>query len=215
MKISTFIAAIIGFVLVLMLIVVEPSGPIEYRTFEGVDYYETLRKDTFRSKDGQEIIFKDFGSAKLLANPNDPDFSIYYVNTLEVYVTVAPNVTYKCDIYGTCGRGQFVLEDMFLDQLSVFERHEISVEDQNLISPVLRVILVVLLYGASVAFYKVATLNGLEQYQLIQKIRGKKETDIDPNAMYSRLFHKWFRIGLYVLSASSFLFLFKFIYWIK
>lgn len=213
MKISTFIALIIGFVLSLMLIVVEPSGPIEYRIYEGENYYATFRKDTFRSKAGDEIIFQDYGSAKLLVDPENPDFTIYYVSILEVYVTVAPNVTYKCDIYGTCGRGQFVLEDMFLDQLSFFERHEIPVEDQNLISPLMRVAYTVLLYGLSVAFYKVARLNGVEQYNLIQTIKGKPKSDIE-DKMYSRQFHKWFKISLYVLSAASFIFLFKFIYWI-
>ena len=215
MKISTFIASIIGFVLILMLIVVEPSGPIEYRTYEGVNYYETFRKDTFRSKDGDEIIFEDYGSAKLLVDPNNPDFNIYYVSMLEVYVTVAPTVTYKCDIYGTCGRGQFVLDNMFLDQLSVFERHEIPVSDQNLISPLFRVVLVVFFYAISVVFYKVAALNGFEQYKIIQRIKGKKTNEIEDQKMYSRRFHKWLKISLYVLSFSSFVFLFKFIYWIK
>lgn len=214
MKISTFFASIIGFVLLMMLIVVEPAGPIEYRIYKNENYYATLKKTTFKSEDGKVIIFEDYGSAILVRDPELPDFSIYYVSMLEVYVTVAKNVTYKCDIYGTCGKGRFLFDDMFLGELSVFKRHEIPVSDQDLIKPFPRVILTVVFYAAAFGLYKVASYNRVEQYQIINRLKFNKKNRIDEKTMYSITFHKIFSITLYIFAAVLFVTLFKFIYWI-
>lgn len=214
MKISTFFALVIGFVLLMMLIVVEPSGPIEYRIYKGESYYATLKKTTFRSEDGKEIIFEDYGSAIFVRDPELPEFSIYYVSTLELYVTVAKNVTYKCDIYGTCGKGRFVFDDMFLGELSVFTRHEIPVSEQNLIRPFPRVIMTILFFSTSFGLYKVASFNRVEQYQFINRFRIKKKDVTDEKTMYSITFHKLFSIILYILAAVLFVTSFKFIYWL-
>lgn len=214
MKISTFFASVIGFVLLLMLVVVEPAGPIEYRIYKNENYYATIKKSTFKSKDGKIIIFEDYGSAIFVRDPELPDFSIYFVSTLEVYVTVAKNVTYKCDIFGTCGKGRFTFDDMFLEELSIFKRHEIPVSEQNLIKPVPRVILTVVFYFASFGFYKIGSNNRIEQYHIINKFNFRKNNIDDEKNMYSVTFHKLFSIGMYILSAVTFLIIFKFIYWL-